>query len=105
MVLRTKRDASADEVLLELKHPSTWGLVPEQEFDEQGNLIDRESQDPLINTRDTIIGKDMQEVVQDDQETYCQWIIVYAINKVLKLRKNSIDWAAIFQDEESQDAE
>ena len=105
MVLRTKRDASADEVLLELKHPSTWGLVPEQEFDEQGNLIDRESQDPLINTRDTIIGKDMQEVVQDDQETYCQWIIVYAINKVLKLRKNSIDWAAIFQDEERQDAE
>ena len=99
MLLRTKRDATADEILLELKHPSTWGLVPEQVFDEQGNLIDRESQDPLISTRDTIIDKDMHEAVQDDQETYCQWVIVYAVNKVLKLRKNSIDWDAIFQEE------
>ena len=60
---------------------------------------------PLINTRDIIIDKDMHEVVQDDQETYCQWIIVYTINKVLKLRKNSIDWDAIFQAEAEQEAE
>ena len=77
----------------------------ERKIDSNGYLLDAETENQLINTRDTIIDADLKEVAQDDQETYCQWIIVYAIKKVLKLRKNSIDWAAIFQDEESQEAE
>lgn len=102
MVLRTKRDASADEILLELKQPSKWGLDYQNQIDEDGYLIDAETENKLINTRDTIIGADLQKNEQDSQETYCQWIIVYTINKVLKLRKNSIDWAAIFQEEEQE---
>ena len=105
MVLRTKRDATADEILLELKQPSEWRIDYHQNIDDEGYLLDAEMDTPLINTRDIIIDKDMHEVVQDDQETYCQWIIVYTINKVLKLRKNSIDWDAIFQAEAEQEAE
>lgn len=105
MLLRTKRDATADEILLELKQPSEWKIDFERKIDSNGYLLDAETENQLINTRDTIIDADLKEVAQDDQETYCQWIIVYAIKKVLKLRKNSIDWAAIFQDEESQEAE
>ena len=88
-----------------MKQPSEWKIDFERKIDSNGYLLDAETENQLINTRDTIIDADLKEVAQDDQETYCQWIIVYAIKKVLKLRKNSIDWAAIFQDEESQDAE
>lgn len=106
MLLRTKRDASADEILLELKHPSRWTIIPECITDEDGYLLDRESGKPLINTRDTIIDRNLIESEQNTQETYCQWIIIYAINKVLKLRRNSdVDWDGIFSEQNEQDTE
>ena len=38
MVLRTKRDASADEILLELKQPSKWGLDFQNQIDEANSI-------------------------------------------------------------------
>ena len=53
----------------------------------------------LINAKDTLISKDMNEKEFVD-ETIAQWEIDYPIKKVLKLKKCTIDWDAVFGNDE-----
>lgn len=101
MCLRNGRDARADAILLELFEPEKWKIYPYPfaEFDKDGYLIDRDTKKPLINAKDTLISKDMNEKEFFD-ETIAQWKICYAIKKVLKLKKCTIDWDAVFGNDE-----
>ena len=103
MLLSNGRDARADLMLLQLGDPATWQFDTEAHFRADGALLDRDTincKDPdvLIHAQDTIIDKDMttREVLD---MTITQWIILYHVTKVLKLRKNAIDWEKIFGEE------
>ncbi len=104
MLLSNGRDARADLILLQLSDPATWQFCSERNFREDGALLDRDTIDRkipevLIHTQDTIMDKNMNvRKVQDD--TISQWIICYHVIKVLKLRKNTIDWEKVFAEEE-----
>ena len=100
MLLRNGRDARADLMLLQLDDPATWEFCPLQNFDNNGGLIDRDSlgkKDPvvLIHAKDTITDKNMATRTVFDK-TVAQWEIAYHIKKVLKSRKNTVDWASVF---------
>lgn len=100
LLLRNGRDACADLMLLQLDDPANWYFEPVINLDDEGALIDRDSDDVLLYTIDTITDKNLntKEVVD---KTACQWVIGYHIIKVLKYRKNSVDWEKVFaQDEE-----
>ena len=99
MCLRNGRDARADAILLELFEPEKWDIFPIVDIDENGYLIDRDTKKPLINVKDTIISKDMNEKDFVD-DTIAQWEIDYPVKKVLKLKKCTIDWDAVFGDDE-----
>jgi len=99
MCLRNGRDARADAILLELFEPEKWDIIPIVDIDEDGYLIDRDTRKPLINAKDTLINKNMNEKVFVD-ETIAQWEIDYPIKKVLKLKKCTIDWDAVFGNDE-----
>ena len=99
MCLRNGRDARADAILLELFEPEKWDVFPIVDIDENGYLIDRDTKKPLINVKDTIISKDMNEKDFVD-DTIAQWEIDYPVKKVLKLKKCTIDWDAVFGDDE-----
>lgn len=99
MCLRNGRDARADAILMELFEPEKWDIFPTATFDEEGYLIDRDTKKPLINAKDTLISKDMNEKEFVD-ETIAQWEIDYPIKKVLKLKKCTIDWDAVFGNDE-----
>ena len=99
MCLRDGRDARADAILLELFEPEKWDIFPIVAIDENGYLIDRDTKKPLINVKDTIISKDMNEKNFVD-DTIAQWEIDYPVKKVLKLKKCTIDWNAVFGDDE-----
>jgi len=99
MCLRNGRDARADAILMELFEPEKWDIFPIVDIDEDGYLIDRDTKKPLINAKDTLINKDMNEKEFVD-ETIAQWEIDYPIKKVLKLKKCTIDWDAVFGDDE-----
>lgn len=101
MLLRNGRDAKADVILLELYDSSYWEVFPEGRINENGDLIDRDTEAVLLHTRDTIINKDLDEKVYDDK-TITQWIISFAIKKVLKLRKNKIDWDKFFEEDSDE---
>ena len=100
MLLRNGRDASADLILLQLDDPSNWEYDTEANFRADGALLDRDTIDRkeptvLIHAKDTLMDKDMQtHDVMDESVT--QWVILYHITKVLKLRKNTIDWDKVF---------
>ena len=98
MCLRNGRTASADIILMELTDVSTWAVVPEGTLDEKGDLIDPDNKAVLLHGRDTILNKKMEgEEYEDQNITY--WRIIYSIKKVLKLRKNAIDWDSFFEDD------
>ena len=99
MCLRNGRDARADVILLELFEPKKWDIFPIASFDENGYLLDRDTKKPLINAKDTIIAEDMNEKEFVD-ETIVQWEIDFPIKKVLKLKKCTIDWDAVFGNDE-----
>lgn len=99
MCLRNGRDARADAILMELFEPEKWDIFPIVDIDENGYLIDRDTKKPLINAKDTLISKDMNEKEFVD-ETIAQWEIDYPIKKVLKLKKCTIDWDAVFGNDE-----
>lgn len=99
MCLRNGRDARADAILMELFEPETWNIFPIVDIDEDGYLIDRDTKNQLINAKDTLISKDMNEKEFVD-ETIAQWEIDYPIKKVLKLKKCIIDWDVVFGKEE-----
>lgn len=100
MCLRNGRDARADAILMELFEPEKWNILPRVDcINDDGDLIDRDTQAVLMHAKDTIINKDMQEHNFID-ETVTQWQINYPIKKVLKLKKCTIDWNAVFGNDE-----
>lgn len=99
LCLRNRRDARADLILMELFEPEKWDIFPIAEFDDDGYLIDRDTEEQLINAKDTLVSKDMNEEEFVD-ETIAQWEIDYPIKKVLKFRKCTIDWDAVFGSDE-----
>lgn len=99
MCLRNGRDARADAILMELFEPEKWDIFPIVDIDENGYLIDHDTKKPLINAKDTLISKDMNEKEFVD-ETIAQWEIDYPIKKVLKLKKCTIDWDVVFGNDE-----
>lgn len=98
MMLRNGRTSQADMMLLELADMSTWEVIPEGQLDENGDLLDRESNNILLHGRDTILDKGMGETEFEDK-TITQWTIIYAIKKVLKSRRYTIDWDNVFEEE------
>lgn len=97
ILLRNGRDEKADIMLLELSEPSKWETFPEGRLNKDGDLLDRESGCVLLHGRDTIIDKNMTKTNFEDK-TITQWIITYCITKVLKIKKNTMDWDAVFED-------
>ncbi len=91
MCLRNARNASADVMLLELTDPSEWLTIPEGKLNENGDLLDRDTQELLLHGSDVIIDKKNRKTSFVDN-TITQWIIVYKIRKVVKFKKNTIDW-------------
>lgn len=85
MCLRNGRDARADIILLELFEPEKWEIYPIQNFNEEGALVDRDTDTVLVHAKDTIIDKNMKKTEFMD-ETVAQWEIDYPIKKVLKLK-------------------
>lgn len=101
MLLRNGRDASADMILLQLDDPATWQYETSLEFNEDGALVDRDTGAVLVHARDEITDRHLNTKVVDDS-TVAQWVIVYHITKVLKLRKNTIDWEKIFGEDDEE---
>lgn len=96
MCLRNGRDARADAILMELFEPEKWDIYPRENcINEDGDLIDRDTESVLMHAKDKIINKNMEEHDFID-ETVTQWEIDYPIKKVLKLKKCTIDWNAVF---------
>lgn len=99
MLLMNGRDARADLMLLQLDDPAAWEFSPEAHFRDDGALLDRDNEDDvLIHAQDTLLDKNMESHVEMD-ETITQWIILFHIVKVLKSRKNTVDWEKIFNEE------
>ena len=93
--LRNGRDASADMILLQLFEQNKWVIEPLDNINEDGDLIDRDTEEILVHTKDVIIDESLHEKEFIDK-TITQWEINYPIQKVLKLRKCTIDWNAVF---------
>lgn len=104
MLLRNGRNARADLILLQLDDPSTWEYTPLFNFNDEGDLLDRDTlmrDEPkvLIHAQDTITDKDLTTKTVLDT-TIAQWQIEYHITKVLKSRRNTVDWSTAFNEEE-----
>lgn len=98
--VRNRKDGRADAILLELFEPQKWDIYPlEDSVNEDGDLIDIDTNEILMHTADKIINKNMEEEDFIDN-TVTQWIIDYPIKKVLRFRKCNIDWDAVFGNEE-----
>ena len=106
MLLQKGRDARADLMLLKLDDPATWEFYPLQNFNKDGDLLDRDTLDQkvptvLIHAQDTITDKDLTTKTVFDT-TVAQWEIHFHVTKVLKYRKNTIDWQKVFNEEEQE---
>ena len=93
--MRNGRDASADMILLELFEQDKWSLIPLDNINDDGDLIDRDSKEVLLHAKDTIIDENFNKKEIIDY-TVTQWQIEYPIKKVLKLKKCTIDWDSVF---------
>ena len=96
MLLRNKRDATADLLLLELFPSTLWTAIPEGKLNEKGDLIDRDTQKVLLHGTDTILDKDMTETEFTDT-SITQWILFYYVRKVVKYVPCNIDWDKVFE--------
>ena len=104
MLLQKGRDARADLMLLKLDDPATWEYYPLQNFNKDGDLLDRDTLDKkeptvLFHAQDTITDKDLTTKTVFDT-TVAQWEIHFHVAKVLKFRKNTIDWQKVFNEED-----
>ena len=99
MLLANGRNAKADLMLMELDDMSTWFALPDGELNENGDLYDLGTDNLLLHGSDIIYNKDMDGRDYTDRNI-TQWVIVYPIKKVLKFKKNSIVWDALFEDDE-----
>lgn len=100
MLLRDKRDGSGCVMLLELTDPKYWHAVPEFWFNEDGDLIDRDTEKVLVHGTDVITDKNM-ETTDYVNEHICQWIVIYRTKKVLKV-KNAVNVEDFPDDEEEE---
>lgn len=96
MLLRNKRDATADLMLLELFPSTLCKAIPEGKLNEKGDLIDRDTQKVLLHGTDTILDKDMTETEFTDT-SITQWILFYYVRKVVKYVPCNIDWDKVFE--------
>lgn len=108
LLLGNGRDARADLMLLKLDDPSTWEFMAEANYNEEGALLDVDTlgnkvPEVLIRAKDTLIDKNLNSRDVLDR-TVVQWIISYHVTKVLRFRKNTIDWEQIFNEEELPEA-
>lgn len=103
MLLRNGRDAKADAILMELTEPDKWEVFPEAKLNKDGDLIDAYSEKEvvLVHGSDVILDKNMGKKTFIDK-TICQWIIVYAVKKVLKFKKNTVNWEAVFGEDDGE---
>ncbi len=87
MVLRNRRDAYADVMLLELHDPQYWHVIPDGKLNAYGELIDPTSPKGLVlaHGSDFILDEKMSETYFEDQHLTLWWI-QYVIKKVLKFR-------------------
>lgn len=92
MLLRNRRDLKADVMLLELFPPEQWEVFEEPEFNEDGDLIDRDTKKLLVRRTDKILSKSMDETDFKD-DTITQWVIMFKVKRVLKLKKSFVDWS------------
>ena len=99
LLLRAGRDATADLMLLQLDDPANWYFDPIATINDDGALIDRDTERVLLHIHDTISDKNLNTKDVID-ETACQWVINYHIVKVLKYRKNTVDWDKVIAQEE-----
>lgn len=101
MLLRNRRDAKSDIILMELTEPDKWRVFPATDLNEDGDLLDAFSEkgDVLVHGSDIILNKKMgaKEFVD---KTICQWIIVYSVKKILKFKKNTVDWEKVFGEDD-----
>lgn len=96
--LRNGRNAKSDIILLELFDQSKWVVEPIRNIDEDRNLIDRDTGDFLIPTKDVIIDENLKRTEVLD-ETIVQWQIDYPIERVVKLKKVGIDWDDVLDED------
>lgn len=106
LLLRNKRDATADLMLLELFPATLCQAKPEGRLNEKGDLVDRDTQKVLLHGTDTILDKNMVETEYKD-ESIVQWILYYYVRKVVKYVPCNIDWDKVFdfQPEENNQEE
>ena len=101
MLLANGRNAKADLMLMELDEMSTWFALPDGELNENGDLYDLGTDNLLLHGSDIIYNKNMDGRDYTDS-SITQWVIVYPIKKVLKFKKNSIEWDALFNNDEDE---
>lgn len=101
MCLRNRRDAKGDVMLLELMPPNTWEVFEEPTFNDDGDLIDRDSNEVLVRRSDKLYSKDMTTKDFYD-DTITQWTIMYKMKRVLKLKK-ALDWDRIFGNDDTDE--
>ena len=101
MLLANGRNAKADLMLMEFDDMSTWFALPDGELNENGDLYDLGTDNLLLHGSDIIYNKNMDGCDYIDS-SITQWVIVYPIKKVLKFKKNSIEWDALFNNDEDE---
>lgn len=97
--LRNGRSPHSDVILLELFPQDRWKISSLKNINKDGDLVDRDTKEILVHAKDTIIDKNLKGYVFID-ESIVQWGIAYPVKKVLKLKKYSVDWDAIFEKDE-----
>lgn len=106
MLLRNKRDATADLMLLELFPATLCKAMAEGQLNENGDLVDRDTQKVLLHGTDTIMDKNMGETEFVDKHI-TQWVLFYYVHKVVKYIPCNVDWDKVFdfQSDENKEEE
>lgn len=94
MCVRNGKDAKSDVILLELFEPENWIISSIGKPNENGDLMDKDTGDILLHVKDQIINMNLEEHEFID-DTVTQWQITYTIKKVLKFKRNKIDWGTL----------
>lgn len=95
MLLRNKRDATADLMLLELFPTTLCEAKAEGKLNDKGDLVDRDTQKVLLHGTDKILRKDMTET-EYVNNNITQWTLYYYIHKVVKYIPCNVDWDRVF---------
>ncbi len=83
LLLRSANANELEMILLELEDPNEWKIEAKTDLDDNGNLVDRDSDSILINATDILVDNDLSET-EDINHNLCQWIINYKVKKVVR---------------------